>query len=233
MRESLPRFHGLLCALMPTLALPSPSVGATVQGVAREALAASLAEQCEHYRIRLLRRPAPGASAWHAGMALRAWPSGTERSRQRSVRVDALDGSAWRHRMTVTFAVGCWRTAYRTLRDIPRGEALGQANTGPWRVSVTGGRASHRPLPAIDGLAARRSLPAGLLLGAADTMPLPLVGRHERVRLQAVSGSVVVDVPGWALADAGLGETVLVRPLRGTRAVRARVTGAGRLDAGQ
>ncbi len=233
MRTPLPRLHGLLCAIAPALAVPSPGAGTTLPDAAREALAATLTSQCEHHRTRLLRSPATSGGVLPAGHELRVQLTGPGSRRRQSVRVDVLDGETLHHRATVVFAVSCWRTAYRTLREIPRGEALSQTNTEPWRVNTTGWRISRPPLSGVAGLAARRTLPAGLLLGAADTMPVPLVRRHDRVWLQAVSGAVAVAVPGRALADAGPGESVLVRPLQGTGPVRARVTGAGRLEAGR
>lgn len=60
---------------------------------------------------------------------------------------------------------------------------------------------------------------------AADFEPLPAVRANAPVQIDVTRGVVHLDVPGTALADGRIGDTVAVRTEQGRQALRARVVG--------
>ncbi len=83
---------------------------------------------------------------------------------------------------------------------------------------------------AIDGWIARRVIQPGELLTAPAVSPPPLVHSRQDVTVQVTRGNITLSISGSALADASLGDTIMVR-LDATRRVRAVVSGPGRVTA--
>jgi flagella basal body P-ring formation protein FlgA len=82
----------------------------------------------------------------------------------------------------------------------------------------------------VDGWIARRVIQPGEALGAPAVSPPPLVRSRQDVTVLVSRGTITLSIPGSALVDASLGDTILVR-LDARRRVRAVVSGPGRVTA--
>ena len=82
----------------------------------------------------------------------------------------------------------------------------------------------------VDGWIARRVIQQGEALAAPAVSPPPLVRSRQDVSLLVSRGTITLSIPGSALADASLGDTILVR-LDARRRVRGVVSGPGRVVA--
>lgn len=112
-----------------------------------------------------------------------------------------------------------------------------QAGIDPDQVVVDGPERVQLATPAAPASTAPTSpAPRGLEPGVSPAVGagLPLVARDEQVTLEAVAGSVVVQVPARALAPGRLGERIRVRNLTSGLDVEAVVVGPGwvRVEAG-
>ncbi len=113
-------------------------------------------------------------------------------------------------------------------RGVAAGEALApEALVVETRdASRIAGAALADPAQAV-GRVARRVLPAGTVLSAADLTAPRLVRRGDQVALVSRRGGVEVRVAGRALGDAGENERVAVENLSSRRVLQGRVGPGG------
>ena len=115
---------------------------------------------------------------------------------------------------------------------LARGVAAGEAIPAEALVTETrdaariAGAALADPAQAV-GQVARRTLPAGTVLSAADLAAPRLVRRGDQVALVSRRGGVEVRVAGRALGDAGENERVAVENLSSRRVLQGRVGPGG------
>jgi flagella basal body P-ring formation protein FlgA len=111
-------------------------------------------------------------------------------------------------------------------RPVPRGSLLAmtdftrsEAEAGAARFALSASRAA--------GMAARRDLPRGSVVRAADIAPPPAVRRGEPVRIMLDMAGMLITAQGRALADAAEGESVRVYSTSTNATLTARVTAPG------
>ena len=102
-----------------------------------------------------------------------------------------------------------------TATDFTRSEA----DAGDARFALTAQR--------VKGMAARRDLPRGSIVRAADVAPPPAVRRGEPVRIMLDMAGMLITAQGRALADAAEGEPVRVYSTSTNATLTARVTAPG------
>ena len=73
----------------------------------------------------------------------------------------------------------------------------------------------------------RRAVREGDPVLASDFEPTPMISARQLVSLQTTKGAVSLSVPGRALGDGDVGQTISVLPSNATRPVRARVVSTG------
>lgn len=98
-----------------------------------------------------------------------------------------------------------------------------QLRTG--RVDMTCCAGALATEAARDGARLRAPVRAGMPVLAGDFETLPAVRANAPVQIDVTRGTVHLDVPGTALADGRIGESVAVRTEQGRQALRARVVG--------
>ncbi len=141
--------------------------------------------------------------------------------------VRELDGTQIR-RFTGTAMLHVWQEVPSPSVQLSRGDAIhvSQINLirqnlafakgevwdgrgGPWQV--------------------KRSISPGQVILASDIEPLAMIGRGEVITLEYRKGSVLLQVQAEALADGGLGDTILVRNLQSKKQIYAKVFDANRV----
>ncbi len=142
-----------------------------------------------------------------------------------SVEVSCPQAAGWR--LFVPVRVRRSQTVLVLSRGVAAGETLGpdafvQETRDAARIA---GAAVADPAQAV-GRVARRTLPAGAVLAAADLVSPRLIRRGDNVALVSRRGGVEVRVAGKALGDAGENERVTVENLSSRRVVQG-VVGAG------
>ena len=120
-------------------------------------------------------------------------------------------------------------TVVVAARSIANGEHLcADAVTLERREVTTQVTAPLTALAALEGLRARRTIPAATIVHAQMIEQIPLVERGEVVTLEASIGTATVSVHAVARESGHLGESVWVVNEQGNRLVRAVVTGKSR-----
>lgn len=134
-------------------------------------------------------------------------------------------------RMFVTASVSIEGDALVAARPLTRGERITADLLTPQSVQINASRRGVMtdPEQAI-GMEVRRSINAGTLI-TPDILSAPdAVARGDHVIITAKSGSFSVRSRGKALANASIGEQVLVENLRSSRTVKAQVVGPGQVE---
>ena len=117
-------------------------------------------------------------------------------------------------------------------RDIARGEVLGDGDVvlgTPANPMMTGNAVTN--LDAVRGMEARRPLRAGEVIAATDLRHPVVVTRGQTVTMTFDAPGVSLTAMGRAMAEGGVGDTVVVQNPASYRMVSAVVTGAGTVRA--
>jgi flagellar basal body P-ring formation protein FlgA len=117
-------------------------------------------------------------------------------------------------------------------RDIARGEVIGDGDVvlGTPANPIMSGNALTN-LDAVRGMEARRPLRAGEVIAATDVRHPVVVTRGQTVTMTFDAPGVSLTAMGRAMAEGGIGDTVVVQNPASYRMVSAVVTGAGTVRA--
>ncbi|MBN7769196.1 flagellar basal body P-ring formation protein FlgA [Marinobacter daepoensis] len=146
-----------------------------------------------------------------------------------SVLISCRGERPWR--MYVTTSVRVIGPALVAARPLARGERLTKDLLSVKQVQLNASRRGVLTDEAsVDGMMMRRPVNSGTIL-TPDLLEAPnAIERGDHVMITARSGSFSVTSRGKALANAGVGEQVLVENLRSSRTVKARAVGPGRVE---
>ncbi|MBW0146063.1 flagellar basal body P-ring formation chaperone FlgA [Marinobacter arenosus] len=142
----------------------------------------------------------------------------------------ACDGNKpWR--MFVTASVSIHGPALIAARPLARGERLTADMVTTQQVVVNASRRGvMRNADDVTGMEVRRPVNSGSVL-TPDLLDAPdAVERGDHVMITARSGGFSVTSRGKALANASIGEQVMVENLRTARTIRANVVAPGRVE---
>lgn len=150
-------------------------------------------------------------------------------SRRPSLEIRCSGQRPWR--MYTTPEVVIEGQALVASRAIARGERLSADLVHTETVTVND---SHRgyvsSLDAIDGMTARRPINQGVAI-TPELLDAPnAVSRGDHVMIIATNGVFSVTSRGKALADASVGEQVMVENLKSSRTIRANVIAPGKVQ---
>ncbi len=151
------------------------------------------------------------------------------KSEHPSIQVACSGERPWR--MFVTTTVSISGPALVAARPFGRGERIttGMLKTRSVVVNATR-RGIMTDVDLIEGMVVRRPVNADSVL-TPDLLEAPdAVARGDHVIITARSGSFSVRSRGKALANASIGEQVLVENLASSRTVRANVTAPGHVE---
>lgn len=151
------------------------------------------------------------------------------KSEHPSVQVACSGERPWRMYVTTTVSIN--GPALVAARPLGRGERITGTMVEARPVVVN---ASRRGIitdtESVEGMVVRRSVNAGSVL-TPDLLEAPdAVSRGDHVIIRARSGYFSVQTRGKALANASVGEQVLVENLGSSRTVKASVTGPGQVE---
>lgn len=151
------------------------------------------------------------------------------KSERPSLQVACTGERPWRMYVTATVAIS--GPALVAARPLGRGERITRGMTKTRSVVVN---ASRRGIITnanlVDGMVVRRPVNAGSVL-TPDLLEAPdAVSRGDHVIITARNGSFSVRSRGKALANASVGEQVMVENLGSSRTVRANVTAPGHVE---
>lgn len=134
-------------------------------------------------------------------------------------------------KMYVTASVEITGDAVVAARPIARGERLAgnMLTTQPVLLNERRKQTVDEPQRVV-GMEARRPISAGVPVTADLLTAPPAVSRGDHVIIRARSGRFSVASRGQALAEAAVGEQVLVKNLSSSKTLRARVTAPGRVE---
>lgn len=151
------------------------------------------------------------------------------RSTHPSLQVACEGERPWR--MFVTASVSIQGPALVAARPLARGERLTPDLVTTQSMEVNASRRGVlTETEAVAGMEVRRPINAGSLI-TPDLLAAPdAVERGDHVIITAKSGAFSVSSRGKALANASVGEQVLVENLRSNRTVRANVVAPGRVE---
>lgn len=151
------------------------------------------------------------------------------RSTHPSLQVACEGERPWR--MFVTASVSIQGPALIAARPLARGERITPELVSTRSMKVNASRRGVLTEPdAVAGMEVRRPINAGSLI-TPDLLAAPdAVERGDHVIITAKSGAFSVSSRGKALANASVGEQVLVENLRSSRTVRANVVAPGRVE---
>lgn len=160
------------------------------------------------------------------GQDLQAFqPSGARLGGSTSVGVRCPDASGWT--IYVPAKINIFQKALITTRALARGAQLGPGDVRLAEAEVsTLGQGYLQSMDEIQGLAARRPLPAGTVLNPSQVISPHLVRRGDRVTLVNVLGPIQVEMLGEAVTDAARGERVRVRALNSDKIIEGWVESA-------
>lgn len=226
----------ILAPLLLMSALSGPVLADTTAGQIRKATVAFLQEFAEKlandgYRV----THEPGAIDSRLTLAECTRPLDVQfsgdpwQSNSPSLLVACQGERPWR--MYVTASVSIHGPALVATRPLTRGERITRDLLSRTSVEIN---ASHRgvitdPQQAI-GMEVRRSINAGSPI-TPDVLSAPdAVARGDHVIITARTGGFSVSSRGKALANAGIGEQVLVENLRSSRTVKANVVAPGHVE---
>lgn len=136
----------------------------------------------------------------------------------------------------VQFDVRHFEEIIVTTRPIARGELIVAADLEIARRDVTQQVGYCTTSDSLVGRKAKRILPAGYVLKAADvetplrTSEPPLVKRRDRVKVLARSGALVIEMSGEAQQEGRAGDVIKVRNISSNAVISARVLTAGEVE---
>jgi len=117
-------------------------------------------------------------------------------------------------------------------RDIARGEVIGDGDVVLGTASTTALSGNVlTSLAAVRGMEARRPLRAGEVISATDVRHPVVVTKGQTVTMTFDAPGVSLTAMGRAMAEGGVGDTVIVQNPASYRMVNAVVTGAGTVRA--
>src|SRR5690606_3809972 len=116
-------------------------------------------------------------------------------------------------------------------RPIGRGERLNRSMLDSQPVILNERRRQTvDEADSLIGMETRRPISAGVAVTADLLIAPPAVSRGDHVIIRARSERFSVASRGQALAEAAVGEQVLVKNLSSSKTLKARVTGPGRVE---
>lgn len=207
----------------------------------RQAVAgAQVAEAARHYLLRRLQTVAGEVDVKVASVpadvtvppgtpVLRVRELGALPLRSRMVLwVDVVSDGGYSRPVPVPLALQVLQRVMVASRDLGAGELAGTDDVAVQvRDVVALGGASAPPFESGVQARLRKDVAAGAVVLQADLLSSAGVLRGDRVRLLAGAGGMSVESAALALSDGEPGQRVMVRPVQGQAAVRARVAGAG------
>ncbi|MCK7543154.1 flagellar basal body P-ring formation protein FlgA [Marinobacter bryozoorum] len=148
---------------------------------------------------------------------------------QPSLMVSCQGERPWRMYLSVSLDI--YGDALVAARPLSRGDRVTTAMVATERVVVNAIRRGAITEPEnLLGLEMKRPVNAGTPF-TPDLVTAPdAVARGDHVMITARNGTFAVTSRGKALANARVGEQVLVENLSSTRKIRARVTGPGQVE---
>lgn|SRR5690554_2134267 len=151
------------------------------------------------------------------------------RTTQPSLLVSCDGERPWR--MYLSVSLNIYGDALVAARPLNRGDRVTPAMVTTQRVVVNSIRRGTIDDPAhLLGLEMKRPVNAGTPF-TPDLVTAPdAVARGDHVMITASNGTFAVTSRGKALANARIGEQVLVENLSSSRKIRARVTGPGQVE---
>ncbi|MBQ0745669.1 MAG: flagellar basal body P-ring formation protein FlgA [Marinobacter sp.] len=151
------------------------------------------------------------------------------KSEHPSVQVACSGERPWRMFVTVTVSIS--GPALVAARPFGRGERITKGMLEARSVVVNASRRGIMTDAAfVEGMVVRRPVNAGSVL-TPDLLEAPVaVARGDHVIISARSGSFSVRSRGKALANASVGEQVLVENLASSRTVKANVIAPGHVE---
>jgi len=146
-----------------------------------------------------------------------------------SLQVSCKGEQPWR--MYVTADVSIHGPALVAARPLARGERITATMISTEAVKVNASRRGIIRTPAeVIGMEVRRPVQTGTVI-TPDILAAPdAVERGDHVIITAQSGAFSVSSRGKALANAAVGEQVLVENLRSARTIKARVVAPGHVE---
>ncbi|MBZ0072359.1 MAG: flagellar basal body P-ring formation protein FlgA [Gammaproteobacteria bacterium] len=153
-------------------------------------------------------------------------PPGARLSGSASVGVRCPGAAGWTLYIKAHIAV--LAPALVTTRPIARAATLSAADVQVVERDVSAsGYGYLQNLDQIDGMIARRLLPAGTLLNPTMVKAPRLIRRGDRVTLINAAGPIQVEMVAEAISDGTQGERIRVRALNSGRVIDAWVVSAG------
>lgn len=231
---SVPMLHPQSCAaalLVTVLATPCPAAEPAIQPAADILASAedylNTAAQQQNGRIEVkLGHLDPRLRLPRCGQKLQAFqPSGARSTGTTSVGVRCPDASGWT--IYVPAKVDVFQKALVTVRPLAKGEALqpGDVRIMETEVSKLGQGYLQSP-EELQGMVARRPIPAGTVVSPSQVLSPRLVRRGDRVTLVAMQGPIQVEMLGEAVSDGARGERVRVRALNSGKVIEGWVESA-------
>jgi flagella basal body P-ring formation protein FlgA len=161
------------------------------------------------------------------GQTLQAFQSpGARLSGTTSVGVRCPDAAAWT--IYVPAKIDVFHKALVTTRALAKGAHLQPGDVRIVETEVSELNQGYlQSVDEIQGLAARRPLPAGTVLSPSQVISPRLVRRGDRVTLVNMTGPIQVEMIGEAVSDAARGERIRVRALNSGKVVEGWVESAG------
>lgn len=151
------------------------------------------------------------------------------RTSQPSLLVSCDGERPWR--MYLSVSVDIYGDALVAARPVNRGDRITPAMVTTRRVVVNSVRRGTIDDPEhLIGLEMKRPVNAGTPFTPDLVMAPDAVARGDHVMITASNGTFAVKSRGKALANARIGEQVLVENLASSRKIRARVTGPGQVE---
>ncbi len=153
-------------------------------------------------------------------------PPGARLSGSASVGVRCPGTGGWTLYIKAHIAVSA--PALVTTRPLARGAALSPADVQIVESDVSAsGYGYFQTLDQIEGLIARRPLPAGTVLNPTMVKAPRLIRRGDRVTLVNAAGPIRVEMAAEAISDGTRGERIRVRALNSGRVIDGWVVSAG------
>jgi len=219
--------------LLALLALAAPAASAAsaadaLTAAARAHLERALAPGHEEIVI----EPVPGRdlpALPEGDVTLKTRGCGRETpARRMCVWVDVWVGGARRSSVAVWFQVEARRKVPVALEAVPAGAAYDPAAFALELrdVAVLRG-APFSPAAHAGPLRVRRPLERGEVLLEHDVAAMPAVTRNQEVTIRLQTGGILVEAPGVALSEGGLGAMVRVRNPKSGEIYQARVVDSG------
>lgn len=150
------------------------------------------------------------------------------RQSRTTIEVQCTGDTPWK--LYVSANVEIFGAAIVAASPIARGAIISTADLTLAETQVNAGRADIITDSAhVEGMIARRSIPAGQHLSSRVLKAPELVDRGDQVIIVAQGSAVAIKTQGTALSSGSLGQQISVRNNRSERVIRARVVDRGRV----